>query len=313
MIKTERLGSTDLLVTSIGAGCAPLGGLPQDFGHIVDEEQGIAIVKLIFSSRINFLDTASAYERSEDRIGRAILEVGGLPEGIIIATKADRDLLTGNADADQIKRSVEDSLNRLGLSYLPLVYLHDPEYFTQSFEEVMSKEGAVSVLLNLKEQGVIGNIGISGGPIEMMKRFISMEVFDVVITHNRYTLLNRTAQSLINLASEKGIGVVNAAIFGGGVLIRGFQENSRYAYRAIPPSMAERIRGIENICREFKVSLGAVALQFSLRNPRIHSTVVGFEKPSEVDEVLSLAEYKIPDVIWPEIDKFAIYDQDPEE
>lgn len=312
MLKKEQLGSTNLDVTIIGAGCAPLGGLPQDFGRIVEERQGIDTVKHILLNGINFLDTASAYEKSEERIGKAIEEIGGLPNGIIIATKADRDLLTGSADANQIQHSIKTSLQRLKLSHLPLVYLHDPEYFTQGFDEIMSNNGAVSILLKLKEQGVIGNIGISGGPVEMMRRYVDTGVFDVMITHNRFTILNRTAQPLIELASEKKMGVVNAAIFGGGVLIRGFQKDMKYAYLTIPPYMSAKIKGIERVCIEHNVPLGAVALQFSLKNPMIHSTIVGFEKPDEIGEVLALAEYKIPDEVWPAIDRFAIYDQDPE-
>lgn len=312
----EKLGSTNLLVTPIGAGCAPLGGLPYAFGHQVDEAEGIAVVKKVLRSEINFIDTASNYGRAEERIGKAIKEIGGLPEGIVIATKADRypnnGTDRGSADADQIQRCVEASLRKLGLDHLPLVYLHDPEYFTQSFEEVMADDGAVKALLRFKDQGVIGNIGISGGPIDMMTGFINTGAFDVVITHNRYTLLNRTAEPLINLASEKGMGVVNAAIFGGGVLVKGLQGDPRYAYHELTPEIVEKIKKIEKICREFNIPIGAAALQFSRSNPRINSTIVGFSSPAEVDEVLSFTDYKIPDEVWSEISQFAIYDQDPE-
>ncbi len=310
ILEKNKLGTTNLMVTPICVGGAPFGNLPKEFGYEVSEEQAIATVKRVFESGINFLDTANLYGRSEERIGKAIRELGGLPKDMIIATKADRDPSTNDASADQIESSVENSLKLLGLDYLPLVYLHDPEFYTQNFDEVMGSNGAVARLHKLKDQGIIGNIGISGGPAEMLIRYVNTGAFTAVITHNRYTILNRNAQELINIASEKGLGVVNAAVFGSGVLVKG-SSYPKYAYRVIPPDLAEKVKGIEKLCQEYSVPMGAVALQFSLRNPKIHSTVAGVASPQEVDQLLSFAKVNIPDELWSQVDQFKT-DKDPE-
>jgi D-threo-aldose 1-dehydrogenase len=90
-----------------------------------------------------------------------------------------------------MRRSVERSLRLLGLDRLQLVYLHDPEHV--SFEHMMSDGGPVEVLSGLKEEGVIQHLGVAGGPIDLMIRFVGTDLFEAVITHNRYTLVNRTA------------------------------------------------------------------------------------------------------------------------
>jgi D-threo-aldose 1-dehydrogenase len=99
-----------------------------------------------------------------------------------------------------MRRSVERSLRLLGLDRLQLVYLHDPEH--ESFEHMMSDGGPVEVLTGLKEEGVIQHLGVAGGPINLMIRFVETNLFEAVITHNRYTLVNRTADPLFNVAAE---------------------------------------------------------------------------------------------------------------
>src|SRR5918997_958108 len=110
---------------------------------------------------------------------------------LVLATKADRDLTTGDFSGEQMRRSVERSLRLLRMESLQLVYLPDPEH--ESFEHMMSDGGPVDVLTSLKEEGVIQHLGVAGGPIDLMIRFVETDLFEAVITHNRYTLVNRTA------------------------------------------------------------------------------------------------------------------------
>src|ERR687892_1276801 len=109
--------------------------------------------------------------------------------------KGDRDLSTANFSGEQMHRSVERSLRLLGMDRLPLVYLHDPEH--APFEELMSPGGAVEVLVDLKEEGVIEHLGVAGGPVDLMIRYVETGIFEAVITHNRYTLINLTADPLL--------------------------------------------------------------------------------------------------------------------
>src|SRR5437868_6820689 len=135
------LGSTGLQVTPICIGTAPLGSMPETFSYEVPEERAIATIRAFFAGPINFLDTAASYGdgESERRIGIVLRERGGLPPGFVLATKADRNLQTGDFSGAQIRRSVERSLRLLGLDRLPLVYLHDPEHTT--FAQAMAPGG----------------------------------------------------------------------------------------------------------------------------------------------------------------------------
>src|SRR5919201_5333023 len=148
------LGSTGLMVHPLCVGCAELGNMPETFAYSVPEEQALATIRAVFDGPINFLDTAASYGdgESERRIGLVLRERGGLPPGFVLATKADRNLQTGDFSGAQIRRSVERSLALLGLDHLQLVYLHDPEHTT--FAAAMAAGGPVEVLVRLKQQRV---------------------------------------------------------------------------------------------------------------------------------------------------------------
>jgi D-threo-aldose 1-dehydrogenase len=124
----------------------------------------------------------------------------------------------------------------------------------------------------------------------------------VALNHNRYTLLDRSAEPLIAEAVAAGVGYVNAAPYGGGILAKGPDAQPRYAYRDTPESVREAVRGMRRVCDEAGVPLRAAALQFSLRDPRVTSTVVGVSDPSRVTETVELAQLPIPDSVWPELD-----------
>ncbi len=298
----RTLGQTGLDITSVCIGCAPLASMPETFTYAVSEDQALATLRAVFSSPFNFLDTAASYGdgESERRIGLALRETGGLPAGIVLGTKADRDLHTGDFSGDQIKRSVERSLRLLGLSELQLVYLHDPENTT--FEAAMAKGGPVDVLLRFKEAGVIAHVGVAGGPIDLMIRYVETGAFEAVITHNRYTLIDQSAEPLLEVAARRGLGVSNAAPYGSGILAKGPDLYPRYRYDQASEEQIQQVRRIEAACRRHGVPLAAAALQFSLRDPRIHTTIIGISKPERVSETETLGTHTIPAELWPEIE-----------
>src|SRR5215213_11111619 len=132
ILPLRPFGASDLLITSLCVGCAPLGDMPETFAYSVPEDSALATLRAAFGGPINFMDTAAAYGdgESERRIGLALRELGGLPAGYVLASKADRNLQTGDFSGEQIKRSVEGSLRRLGLDRIQVMYIHDPEHTT---------------------------------------------------------------------------------------------------------------------------------------------------------------------------------------
>lgn len=295
------LGTTGLLVPPLCIGCAPLGDMPETFAYGVPEAQALATIRAAFDGPIPFLDTAASYGdgESERRIGLVVRERGGVPSGVVIATKADRDLQTGEFTGDQMFRSVERSLRLLGVDHLRLCYLHDPEHI--SFAAAMAPGGPVAALQQLHQEGVIHHLGVAGGPIAMMTQFVATGLFEAVISHNRYTLLNQEAGPFWDVCRQRAVAALNAAPYGSGILAKGPSAYPRYMYGQASEEYLQRAADLEALCRRHHVPLAAVALQFSLRDPRIVSTIVGMSKPERVAETLALAQTPIPDELWQDV------------
>ncbi len=297
-LSSRSLGKTGLKVSPLCIGCAPLGNMPETFAYSVSEEQAEATIRAIFTGPINFVDTAASYGdgESERRLGCVIRELGGLPPGYVLATKADRNLHTGEFSGVQMRRSVERSLRLLGLDQLQLVYLHDPEHI--SFEQAMDIGGPVEMLRQCQQERLIAHLGVAGGPIDLMTRFVETDIFEVAISHNRYTLLNTEADPFWNVCQQHAVAAVNAAPYGSGILAKGPSTYPRYMYNTASQALLERAYQIEAVCEKFHVPLAAVALQFSLRDPRITSTVVGISRPERLQETIELAHVPLPEEVW---------------
>lgn len=296
------LVDTGLFVSPICIGCAPLGNMPETFEYSVGRQQAHATLRAVFECPINFLDTAASYGdgESERRIGEVLEEIGGLPKGYVLSTKADRDLQTGEFSGEQMRRSVERSLRLLGLDRLQIVFLHDPEH--ESYEHMMAPGGPVEALMELKEAGLIEHIGVAGGPIDLLIRYVETGLFEAVITHNRYTLVERSAGSLLNVSVERGVAALNAAPYGSGILAKGPDAYARYEYKEAPAELTNRVRAMQEACREFGVPLAAAALQFSTKDSRIVSTIVGISRPERIEQTLELAVHPVPDELWKKLD-----------
>lgn len=301
----RTLGTTGLSVTSVCLGCAPLGDMPSTFAYSVPEDRALETLRAAFTGPLNFIDTAASYGdgESERRIGIVLKELGGVPEGVVLATKADRDLQTGEFTGDQMRRSVERSLRLMGLDRLQLVYLHDPEH--ASFDDLNAPGGAVEALVRLKEEGLIEHLGVAPGPTDLTIRYVETGAYEVAITHNRYTLVNRSAEPLLQLCAERGVAVVNAAPYGSGMLAKGPDAYPRYAYQQAAPELVEKVRRLATVCERHGVPLAAAALQFSIRDPRVGSTIVGMTRPERIAQTVALANVAIPDELWAELEEVA--------
>lgn len=291
-------GPTGIMVPPLCMGCAPLGDMPRIFNYSVPVERAIATIHAALAGPINYLDTSNNYGggESERRIGLALRELGGIPEGAIVQTKVDRDPQTGSFSAARMRRSVEESLERLGLDRLGIVFLHDPE--NGAFDEITGPGGAVEALLAMQREGLIAHLGVAGGPVDLMIRYVETGAFVAVLSHNRYTLLDQSAEPLIALAQERNIAMLNAAPFGGGLLVKGPDQFPRYMYRDASPALLDRTRQLAALAAEYGVPLAALALQFSTRDPRIATTVVGITHPERLNQTLDLYHTPIPDDLW---------------
>jgi D-threo-aldose 1-dehydrogenase len=312
-LRRNPIGKTGLVVTEIGFGTAPLGGMPDTYGHDVSEETARATVRAIFDSPVNFIDTARVYGlgRAERRIGAVIRERGGLPPGFVLATKLDRDMTTGRFDAAQARRSFEESLEALGVDGVQLLHLHDPEY-ARDIGEITGPGGALDTLFRLKDEGLAQAVGIAMGRVDMLVPLFTEWPVDAILNHNRYTLLNRSAGQAFELAQARGVAILNAAPFAGGVLAKGSTEVRRITYQAADDARLEPVRQIEAACGRHKCPVGAAALQFSMSDARITSTVVGVSRPERVAQVLDWASKPLGDAVWQDLKALPFGITDPE-
>ena len=298
------LGSTGLAISPLCVGTSPLASMPGLYGYAVSEQRAVDTVNAVLDSGvITFIDTSNGYGTdgsAEKRIGLALRGRGGLPAGAVLATKVDPDPRTGDFSGERVRKSLEESLERLGLPRVQLLHLHDPERI--SFAEATAPGGPVETLAALRDEGLAEHLGVAGGPVALMQQFVDTGVFEVVLTHNRYTLLDRSASSLFEEAHARGIGVLNAAPYGGGMLGKGPETQQKYAYGERDDRIAAAAVKMRNACAHAGVPLAAAALQYSLKAPFVDSTVVGLSSPARVAETLKLAQVKIPPSLWSELE-----------
>lgn len=294
------LGSTGIAVSRVTLGGAPLGSMPENFGHEVAEADAIALVQEVLRSGIRTIDTSNGYSdgRSEERIGRAIAAFGGLPPDVTVITKTDqRD---GDYSGERVRRSLAESAERLGIRPLPLVHLHDPEF--HDFDAMTAPGGAVDALVEARERGEVGHIGLAGGDVHVMRRYLDLGVFEVLLVHNRWTLVDRSAGPLLDRAAELGVGVVNAAVLGGGILADESRRKTDYGYRPASAETLDAIARMREVCRRWDTTLAAAALRFSTRDERFASTIVGISRPERIRQTLDAAGLDRPQEFWDELE-----------
>ena len=297
--RLRPVGQTGLTVSAICAGGSQLASMPENFGYEVSEARAVDLVEAILESPIRFLDTSNGYSEgeSERRIGLAIKRHGGLPPDFLVATKVDA--IGSDYSGRRVEQSIRESRERLGVERLPLVYLHDPEF--HDFEYMTAPGGAVDTLVRLRDDGEIGAIGLAGGQVQVMERYLNLSVFQVLLVHNRWTLVDRSAEKIIALATNAGMGVMNAAIYGGGILANPRGGSTSYGYRPAHPETLAAISAMAEVCQRWGTDLATAALQASTRDELITSTIVGFSKLSRLDDLLTAAELVLPEPSWTEM------------
>lgn len=312
----RRIGQTDLEVTTLGLGGATLAGSYRP----VSPEQARATVLHALDSGITYVDTAPHYGfgRSEHFVGDALRE---RPGKAVLSTKVGRLMKPERVpyehgtefvepfpfrrvydySYDGFMRSYEDSLQRLGLSAIDILYVHDLGAGTHGLEgnkpywEQFTKGGGYRALRELRDSGAVSAIGLGVNEWQVLMQAFDVGDWDVFMLAGRYTLLEQTSLNpLMSTCLERGTSVVVAGPFNSGILAGG----ETFDYKKAPEAVVARVRAIEAVCKSFNVPLPAAALQFPLTHPAVCNVVPGPRSPQELDGILGWWDTKIPDALW---------------
>ena len=299
------LGGTDVTVTRLGMGLAPIGGLYSAVG----DRTAAAAIDEAWRRGVRFFDTAPLYGAglSERRAGPALKDRGD----VTIATKVGRRLRPGRPDspglwaetagvtpvwdftAAGVVASHRESLERLGLDRVDVLHLHDPDdHFGQAVGE------ALPAMLALKREGAIGAVSAGMNQSAMLTDFARTGHFDCLLLAGRYSLLDQSGLAdLLPECARRGISVVVGGVYNSGVLAAPVP-GATYDYRPAPPKVLAKAQAMERLCERYDVPLRAAALQFPLGHPAVASVLVGMRSPEEVADAAAMASVKIPGGLW---------------
>ncbi|WP_326569234.1 aldo/keto reductase [Amycolatopsis rhabdoformis] len=301
-------------LSPLGLGGAQLGNLY----HAIDDDTAAATVRRAWDEGIRYFDTAPHYGLglSERRLGRALAAYPR--EEYVLSTKVGRVLephaaAPGERDdqgfdvpatyrrrwdfgRDGVLRSLESSLERLGLDRVDIVYVHDPD---DHFDEAVA--GAFPALLELRDQGVVGAVGAGMNQTPMLTEFVRRFDLDHVLMAGRYTLLNQPAlDDLLPLCRERGVGVVAGGVFNAGILATA-EPGAIYDYAAAPAELVAKARRIAEICARHGVELPEAALALPASHPAVVSVVVGAHDAGQVAVNARRAAKVVPAVLWTDL------------
>jgi len=306
-----KLGHTELTVTRFGLGTAPLGGLFEAVG----ESEGVGVVERAWEVGIRTFDTAPLYGHglAEQRLGK-VLNPKPRDE-FTLSSKVGR-LLRSDAPPepgqqyhgvppvnpmfdfsyDGVMRSLDESLERLGLDRIDILHIHDPD---DHYDEALA--GAYRALDRLRSEGVIGAVGAGMNQAEMLARFARDGDFDCFLLAGRYTLLDQIAlKELLPECVERGISIIAGGVYNSGILADP-KPGAYYNYQTAPAELLQRAQRIRDVCTRHHVPLKAAAVQFPLGHPAVDCVVVGCRSAAELEESLKMFEVDIPAALWEEL------------
>ncbi len=310
MIETRELGSSGVRVTRFALGSAPLGGLYQPVGDAAAR----ATVDEAWRLGVRTFDTAPHYGAgvAERRIGAALRE---RPRSeLVLCTKVGRLLVEPEApgasmfaedsglgrrfdfSADGVRRSLEDSLERLGLDRVDVVHVHDPD---DHLDEAIAS--SLPALAALRDEGVIGAVGAGMNHVAPLVRIVREADVDCILLAGRHTLIDHGASAqLLPLCVERGVSVIAAGVLNSGILADP-GDGATFDYEPASAGMLEHARRIGAACERHGVSLPVAATAFPLRHPAVACVLVGARSPREVAADLEGVLGAIPDVLWADL------------
>ncbi len=331
----DRHGKGGLSFTELGFGTAPLGNLYKS----VSDESAHQVLELAWTSGLRYFDTAPLYGLglSETRLNRFLRNKPR--HEYLLSTKVGRlikpcspENRTGigkffdvpdrkeffDYSYDGIMRSLEFSIERLGVNRIDILYVHDLCIFTHGSKEESDRHisdffetKGYNALLSLRDQGVVSAIGAGVNEWEVCQTLAERGDFDLFLLAGRYTLLEQKAlKTFLPLCISRGIGIVSGGPYNSGVLATGPVQGAFYNYEPAPPEILEKVIGIENICKEYKVPLKAAALQFPLLHPAHLAVIPGGQNIHEMQSNIDSLNVDIPTQLWETLKNANLLDPD---
>jgi D-threo-aldose 1-dehydrogenase len=305
------IGTSDPLGRFV-LGCAAFGNL---FAPVSDDD-AFAALRTAWDGGVRVFDTAPHYGvgLAEERLG-TFLHGQGRSE-FVVSTKVGRLLVATEDDvsgvegffetprrrrirdysASGVRRSIEESCERLGLEYVDIALIHDPD----EFEGVAMSE-AYPALAQLRDEGVVKAIGVGMNQVPMLERFVQRTDIDCVLIAGRYSLLNDdVGPSFFHLCDERDVAVLVGGVFNSGVLANP-SPTSTYNYRPVDAAVLQRVEAINDVCTSYDVSLPAAAMRYVLRHRSVAAVVIGARSAEEVSNDLSCLEVSVPDALFDEL------------
>lgn len=283
------------------------------------DDEAWAVLDAAWDSGIRYFDTAPHYGLglSERRLG-AFLATKPRSD-FVLSTKAGRLLRPSPETADRlddanqfavpaslrrvwdftadgIRRSLEESLRRLGLDAVDVLFLHDPERDDLG----RALDSGVPALVALRAERLVNAVGVASMSTAALLAAVRAGGLDLLMVAGRYTLAEQPAvEAVIPACRAAGVGIVAAAVFNTGLLASSLPgPGARYEYTDVAADVLERVRRIEDVCAEYGVALPVAALQFPLREPAVRSVVVGGAVPRHLRENAERARTVVPDELW---------------
>lgn len=311
----ERTLAGGLALTELGLGTSQFGNLYRE----ATDAECAAAVDAAWDAGVRYFDTAPHYGigLSERRLGALLrarprdeyvlsTKVGRLleptperaheqdPEFVVPAASRRR----WDFSADGVRRSVEESLARLGLDRIDIAYVHDPDDFG---DEAIAE--AFPALVRMRDEGLVRAIGAGMNQAAMLARFIREADVDVVMVAGRLTLLDQSAlDELVPLAAERGVGIVAAGVYNSGLLSSAtVSADARFDYVQAPPEVIARARAIAEVCRRHGVSLPEAAVAFPLRHPAVVSVVLGARNAEQARGNVERYTADVSEALWVEL------------
>ena len=318
MIATRKIGATDIEVTELSFGGAPLGAV----GDRLTDADVDAIVARARAGGIRYFDTAPLYGHglSEKRLGSALRTVPR--EDFVLSTKvgrllvpeADGERYVGMQDAepvairydysfDAVRRSLESSLARLGLDRVDILLCHDIDVWTHGDAQpgifAAARKGALPALRALREEGVVRAIGLGVNEWQVCSRVMDEMDVDCFLLAGRFTLLEQEPlDEFLPKCVQRNVSVIIGGPYNSGILATDERRRATYDYKPAPEALWQKAQAIRRVCESHGVDPRAAALQYPLRHPAVAAVIPGVWAVAEVETNLDLIAADIPDALW---------------